>query len=77
MSYAYKKTYACAVATDKPMAKIIFISFLISLWVLATDPDMGWVMTLILIAPTTFLVGMGIAFVLEYFIEPLLRWIKK
>jgi hypothetical protein len=59
------------------MAKVISVSFLISLWLAIFYWDLGLVMTLIVIAPTTVLVGMGVAFVLEYVLEPLLRWFSK
>ncbi len=72
-----KKPYPCAVATDKPMAKIFFVSFLIALWVAIFYWDLGWVMTLIVIMPLTFLVGMGVAVLLEAVLEPMVRWFKK
>lgn len=59
------------------MAKVISVSFLISLWLAIFYWDLGLVMTLIVIAPTTVLVGMVVAFVLEYVLEPLLRWFSK
>ena len=77
MSNAPQKTYPLLMAVDKPMAKIGFISFLLALWILIFYFDSGWFLTLLLSAPMTALVGMGLALVLEYVLEPLLRWIKK
>jgi|Wag4MinimDraft_6_1082665.scaffolds.fasta_scaffold203606_1 hypothetical protein len=59
------------------MAKVISVSFLISLWIAIFYWDLGWVMTLIVIMPLTFLVGMGVAVLLEAVLEPMVRWFKK
>ncbi len=59
------------------MAKVISVSFLISLWIAIFYWDLGWVMTLIVIMPLTFLVGMGVAVLLEAVFEPMVRWFKK
>ncbi len=61
---------------ESSMPKIGLISFLISLWILIFYWDFGWIMTLIMILPMTALVGMGVAVVLEWVIEPLVRWIN-
>jgi len=59
------------------MVKVMSVSFLLALWILFFYFDSGWFMSLLLIAPMTALVGMGLALVLEYVLEPVLRWFKK
>lgn len=59
------------------MVKVMSVSFLLALWILLFYFDSGWFMSLLLIAPMTALVGMGLALVLEYVLEPVLRWFKK
>ena len=57
--------------------KVGFLSFPIALWIALIEWDYGWVMTLIVIVPLTFLVAIGLALVLELIVEPLLRWLNK
>jgi hypothetical protein len=57
-------------------AKIALISFPITLWLLIRENGFGW-FTVITILPMTFLVALGLAAILEWIIEPLVRWINK
>lgn len=74
MANTAQKTYPCSV--NNAPAKIALISFPITLWLLIRENGFDW-FTVVMIAPMTFLVALGLAAILEWIIEPLVRWINK
>ena len=57
------------------MAKMLLLGFPIALWYLISQ-DWGWG-TVLMIVPVTFFIGLAFTVILEWFIQPLVRWINK
>jgi hypothetical protein len=57
------------------IAKILFLSFPIALWYLIST-GWGWG-SVLMIVPVTVFIGLAFTVILEWFIEPLVRWINK
>jgi hypothetical protein len=56
--------------------KIYLLSIPIALWWLISE-DFGWFYGVLMIVPVTVFIGLLLAAILEWLIEPLVRWIKK
>jgi hypothetical protein len=56
--------------------KIYFLSVPIALWWLISE-DFGWFYGLLMIVPVSMFIGLVIAAIFDWFLEPLVHWIKK
>ena len=56
--------------------KIYLLSIPISLWWLISE-DYGWFYGILMIVPVTFFIGLVLAAIFEWFLEPLVRWLNE